>query len=198
MAVNTLLELISVVCGILYLLLMVREHIACWIFGILGSLITIYLYTQVTLYLEAGLNVYYVLAGFYGWYFWHKQQDSEQQVPVLDWKLRPQIIWGILCLLIGLGLGKLMEQYSNSERPYIDALITTFSFLATYMEARKVLSTWYYWFVLNACSIFLQIDRGLYYLSMLSVVYTIMSITGYLRWKRSMLQAATKTAGSSI
>lgn len=187
MTLNTLLEITSVLCGILYLVLMVRERIACWIFGIIGSLITVYLYIEVTLYLEAILNVYYVLAGIYGWYFWHKHKNVTDNVPVQDWKLNPQLLLCCLCLAAGLGLGQLMQVYSDSQRPYIDALITSFSFLATYMEARKVLSTWYYWFILNGASVFLQLDRGLYFFSILSVVYTLMCITGYLRWKRSML-----------
>src|SRR5690606_32706815 len=178
--------------------LMIREHIACWSFGILSSAITIYLYAHVTLYLEAGLNVYYVIAGIYGWYYWAGRSGADQGVPVRDWRFTPQLLMILACTLLGLGLGHIMDTHTDSERPYIDALITVFSFLATYMEARKILSTWYYWFVLNAASIFLQIDRGLYYFSALSVFYTIMCVTGYIRWRRSLLEARKETGPVSV
>src|SRR5690606_42006899 len=54
--------------------------------------------------------------------------------------------------------------------------LTIFSFIATYLEARKILSTWYYWFLLNGISVWLQFDRELYFYSLLSVFYTFMCI----------------------
>lgn len=188
MELNTLLEIISVIFGILYLVLMVRENIWCWIFGILSSAITVYLYTHVTLYLEAGLNVYYIIAGFYGWHYWlsHKIEDSSI-TPVVNWKINYHVITLISCGLLSIVLGYIMDNYTDSERPYIDSHLTVFSFVATYMEAKKVLSTWYYWFVLNAVSIGLQFDRGLYFFSALSIFYTVMCIYGYRRWKKTMV-----------
>lgn len=196
MDVNSLLEIVSVVFGTLYLILMVRENIWCWIFGILASAITVYLYVHVTLYLEAGLNVYYILAGFYGWLYWsrHKNKGNNEitgKTPVLTWKPQNHVITIVLCGVLSFILGHIMYSYTDSERPYIDATITVFSFIATYMEAKKVLSTWYYWFCLNAASVFLQIDRGLYFFAALSVFYTIMCVYGYIRWRKSLeLQSA--------
>jgi len=190
MNINTILEIVSVIFGIIYLVLMVRENIWCWLFGILASAITVYLYVEVTLYLEAGLNFYYILAGFYGWIYWSthrkKMDKGNGFVPILTWKSKSHIIAVLSCATVGLFLGYLMDTYSDSERPYIDALLTTFSFLATYLEAKKVLSTWYYWAVLNTCSIFLNADRGLYFFAALSLFYTVMSIQGYRRWNKSL------------
>jgi len=188
MNLNTLLEIISVIFGILYLLLMIRENIWCWIFGILASAITVYLYVHVTLYLEAGLNIYYILAGFYGWIYWYQNKktiDGKNHVPIHTWRSNNHIAAIILSGILSIILGIIMHRYTNSERPYIDATITTFSFVATYMEAKKVLSTWHYWFLLNGASVFLQIDRGLYFFSVLSVFYTIMSIYGFKQWKKT-------------
>lgn len=190
MNINTFLEIISVIFGIIYLVLMVRENIWCWLFGILASAITVYLYVEVTLYLEAGLNFYYILAGFYGWIYWssHRKKIGAENsfVPILTWKSAYHIIAVLTCATIGVLLGYLMDTNTDSERPYVDALLTTFSFLATYLEAKKVLSTWYYWAVLNTCSIFLNADRELYFFAALSVFYTIMTIQGYKRWNESL------------
>jgi nicotinamide mononucleotide transporter len=190
MEINTVLEIVSVIFGIIYLVLMVRENIWCWLFGILASAITVYLYVEVTLYLEAGLNFYYILAGVYGWIYWntHRKKVGQENsfVPILTWKPNYHVLAVLICGAIGLLLGYVMDTYSDSERPYIDALITTFSFLATYLEAKKVLSTWYYWAILNAGSIFLNADRGLYFFAALSIFYTIMSIQGFKRWNASL------------
>src|SRR5690606_3989692 len=190
MTLNTILEIISVVFGILYLILMIRENIWCWIFGILASAITVYLYFHVTLYLEAGLNIYYILAGIYGWNYWHQNEESisgKMNVPIRTWRPNNHVIAIVVSGILSILLGTIMHKYTDSERPFIDAIITVFSFVATYMEAKKVLSTWYYWFFLNAASIFLQIDRELYFFAALSVFYTVMSIYGFKRWKKTLV-----------
>ena len=59
-----------------------------------------------------------------------------------------------------------------------------FSFIANYMEAQKVLSTWIFWMILNAFSVWLYYVRGLELYSGLMIVYFILSIVGYLQWRR--------------
>ncbi|RFM28165.1 nicotinamide riboside transporter PnuC [Deminuibacter soli] len=180
-----LVELISVICGLLYLVFIIKENNWCWPFGIIGSLITVYLYFHHKLYLEAGLNGYYVLAGVYGWVFWTSHRNRENKTPVRNW----QTSWHVLSitggLLLSLYLGHIMHRYTDSPRPYVDAAMTVFSFIATYMEARKVLTGWYYWFILNGTSVWLQLDRGLYMYAALSVFTTLMCIKGYMEWKKS-------------
>ena len=185
MDIYTVLEIISVVFGVLYLILMIKENIWCWIFGILSSAITIYLYTHVTLYLEAGLNFYYILAGFYGWMYWYKHQSNDRKTPVVQWKNSYHLINIISGVILSLILGFIMHRFTDSHRPYIDAGITVFSFSATYLEARKVLSTWYYWFLLNAFSVGLMIDRELYFFSVLSMFYTVMCVVGFIQWRKT-------------
>ena len=180
-----MLEIAGVVCGILYLVLIIRENIWCWIFGILASAITVFIYIEHKLYLEAGLNFYYILAGIYGWIYWSRHLNQDKKTPVIDWIPRSHMIALSSGLLLSWALGQIMHLHTDSPRPFVDAGLTVFSFIATYMEARKVLSTWYYWFVLNAVSVWLQVDRELYFYAGLSVFYTFMCIKGYLEWKKS-------------
>lgn len=182
------IELFSVICGLLYLLLIIREKIWCWPFGILASVITVYLFFYNKLYLEAGLNVYYVLAGIYGWLFWLKNSNREHKTPVRNWTLPAHVFSITGSLLLTLVLGRIMHLYTDSPRPYVDAGMTIFSFVATYMEARKVLSGWYYWFVINGISVWLQFDRGLQLYALLSIFTTVMCIKGYLEWRKTYLQ----------
>lgn len=188
MTLYTILEIISIVCGIFYLILLIRENIWCWIFGIAASTITIILYVEVTLYLEAGLNFFYILAGIYGWIYWHRNRGVNNNTPVIDWPISYHLINIIIGIMLSFALGYIMHQYTDSQRPYIDASITVFSLSATYLEARKVLSTWYYWFILNAFSVGLMIDRELYFFAILSVFYTVMCIVGYLKWRETLRQ----------
>lgn len=179
------LELIGLFVGAMYLVLIISESIWCWIFGIIGSAITVFLYFHTKLYLESVLNIYYIWAGFYGWWYWDKTKKENATVPVVTWQPNYHLVNIALCLLVSIGVGYLMHHYTDSPRPYIDAAMAVFSFSATYLEARKVLSAWIYWFLLNGASIALQFDRGLHLYMYLSIVYTVMSIVGYFKWKKS-------------
>ncbi|MDG1477697.1 MAG: nicotinamide riboside transporter PnuC, partial [Vicingaceae bacterium] len=71
-----LLEIVAVIFGVLYTVLMAQNKISCWIFGIIGSLLSVYLFIEYAkLYAEAVLYVFYVFAGIYGWMQWKNQKD---------------------------------------------------------------------------------------------------------------------------
>jgi nicotinamide mononucleotide transporter len=78
------------------------------------------------------------------------------------------------------------NSYTDAERPYIDSFTTVFSFLATFLEAKKVLSSWKYWIVINGVTIGLYFDKGLDIYAGLILVYFIMSFVGYFKWKKLM------------
>jgi nicotinamide mononucleotide transporter len=152
--------------------------------GIVSSLITVFLLLSTRLYSEALLNSYYVLAGFYGWVVWYKKRGEE--FAVSEWELRKHLWWILLALLLTLVTGKLLVLYTDGNNPYLDAGITVFSLLATYLEARKILSAWIYWILLNALSSGLFYYRDLKIYAGLMVIYTLFSVSGYVIWRKTM------------
>ncbi|SEA34582.1 nicotinamide mononucleotide transporter [Arachidicoccus rhizosphaerae] len=187
------IEYTSVAFGLLYVIFIIRQHILCWICGIIGSALYICSCIHAKIYLEAGLNFYYVIMGFYGWYHWihaKKQlpgQPSTQkaELPVSTWPRKSHLINIVICLICIAILGRISQHLTDSPRPYFDAVITVFSFSATYMEARKVLSAWVYWFFINGASIILMLDRSMPGYAILSAVTTLLCIKGYMDWKKS-------------
>ena len=57
---NSLLELAAVILAIAYLLLAVRQNIACWYAAFISTAIFLHVFWQVNLYMESGLQVYYL------------------------------------------------------------------------------------------------------------------------------------------
>jgi nicotinamide mononucleotide transporter len=184
------IEYTSVAFGLLYVIFIIRQHILCWICGIIASALYIWSLIHAKIYLEAALNFYYVIMGVYGWYHWlhpkRRTATNEPAVlPVSVWKSSDHLINIVVCVLLSLMLGRLSHQLTDSPRPYFDAVITVFSFSATFLEARKVLSAWVYWFFINGASIILMLDRSMPGYAILSVVTTILCIKGYIDWKKS-------------
>ena len=182
------LEWLSVVLNLLFVIYIIREQRIGWIFGIVGSFISIALFIGVKLYSEAILYSYYVLMGFYGWQKWKTESDND--LPISNRSLFFHLKFIFVCIVLSLGLGAFFSKTTNAEQPFADAFSTIFSFFATYLEAQKVLSAWLYWIMLNAFSIWLYRERGLTIYAGLMVIYTVLSVVGYLRWRKSYLSVS--------
>jgi nicotinamide mononucleotide transporter len=53
------------------------------------------------------------------------------------------------------------------------------------MVTQKILSNWLYWLVINGVGIFLNIDKELYLTALLLLSYQVISIFGFINWRKS-------------
>lgn len=176
-----LVEVLATLCGLAFIVLLIRDRVACWPFGITGSLLSIYLFMEGRLYSEAILYVYYVGMGVWGWIRWHRRAAGDNN-PVVHYGVPANLAIVVVASLAALALGSFFASHSDAQRPYIDAFTTAFSFAATYLEVKKVLETWLYWIVLNSVSIWLYMDRSLDIYAGLICVYAVLSVWGLVRW----------------
>lgn len=181
------IEVISVLFGLVFLVLLIRQNILCWWFGIAGSLLSIFLFYNTKLYSEAILYSYYVLMGFYGYYSWNNTKSKNNlNLVVSEEGLAFHLMAIVSSALTAICLGWYFENYSDATSPYLDALTTIFSFFATYLETKKILSAWIYWIIINGLTIGLYFTKGLDIYATLFVVYFVMSFVGYFKWKNSL------------
>ncbi len=180
----TVIEIIATVLGLIYLLLLIKENIWCWAFGILSSFLSIFLFVDAKLYSEALLYSYYVIIGVYGWSQWRKKVNGKP-IRVKTWKWTFHLIAISIGLLLSYALGWFFSSQTDADRPYADAFSTIISFIASFMEAHKVLSGWIYWIVVNAFSVWLYFVKDLQIYAGLMVIYTIMSFVGLWQWYKS-------------
>lgn len=185
----TFLEIAGTVASLFFCYLLIKENIWCWLFGIIASFISIFLFVHSTLYAEAILAVYYVVIGFYGWAVW--KRDKNIQLFISEWTLKGNLLAISISAILSFILGSILSTYTNATNPYTDAVVTIFSFLASYQEAKKILSGWMFWIAINAASIMLYFQRSLYYYAALAMVYTLMSIWGYYNWKKKYIDQKT-------
>ena len=82
--ITNLPEIIAVILAIVYLLLAVKQNIWCWLAWILSSCLYCYIMYSVGLYMESGLQVFYIVMGIYGWSQW-KQSKSDTVFEVFTW-----------------------------------------------------------------------------------------------------------------
>jgi nicotinamide mononucleotide transporter len=176
-------DIIAVFCSIIYVILAARNHILCWIFGIIGSSLTMYsVFYNYNLYLETFLNGFYVAAAIWGWIKWKKQETSPQKIKSFHFFKHLPIIAIALCFVCLIGY--IFDNYTPSSAPYLDAFTTVFAIMSTFMIGMRLLENWLYWIVIDSASIYLYSSRGAYFYVILFCVYIIVSVMGYLKWRR--------------
>ena len=181
---NSLLELLAVVFAIAYLVLAVRENILCWLAASVSTFIFLYIFWGVNLYMESGLQVYYIAMAVFGWYQWRSAKDGSTNLQVSMWSMRQHLTALTLIALLTFISGYLLNSRTDAQLPYLDSLTTWGSVVTTYMVTRKILENWIYWLVIDSISIYLYIDRELYFTAILFAVYIVIIFFGWLTWSK--------------
>jgi nicotinamide mononucleotide transporter len=175
----SIIESVAVFFSILYVILALKESIWCW--GAAAISVTLYIYICYTaqLYPETGLQVFYLLMAFYGYYQWNKNDSTLQ---IQQWTTTKHLLILLLGALLTFLMGFYFTIYTNAAMPLVDSFTTVFSVFATYMVTKKVLGNWLYWIVIDAVSVYLYFSRDLHLTSLLFIVYTVIAIFGYFSW----------------
>ncbi len=184
-------EVLGVVFSILYLYFSIRQRILLWPMGMASAILYMVVFYQSKFYADMGLNGYYVIVSIYGWILWRNPGNTPRKIlPVSRVRLKQAMILVAITLAGFLGIGVLLDKFTDSPIPYWDALTTAMSFTATWMLARKILEHWLLWIFVDAISMGLYLYRGLYPTLILFAIYTSMAFIGYFEWKKSFIRTA--------
>ena len=185
---NSLLELVAVVFAVAYLVLAVKENSLCWYAAGISTLIFLFIFWDVKLYMESGLQIYYLGMAFYGWYQWRGANRETASLRVSKWRAKQHVIALALIATLTLISGSLLNSGTDANLPYLDSFTTWASVVTTFMVARKILENWIYWLVIDSVSIYLYLDRELYFTSLLFAIYIVIIFFGWFAWNRSYRQ----------
>ena len=185
---NSLLELVAVVFAVAYLVLAVKENSLCWYAAGISTLIFLFIFWDVKLYMESGLQIYYLAMAFYGWYQWRGANRETASLQVSKWRAKQHIIVLALIATLTFASGSLLNSGTDANLPYLDSFTTWASVVTTFMVARKILENWFYWLVIDSVSIYLYLDRELYFTSLLFAIYIVIIFFGWFAWNRSYRQ----------
>jgi nicotinamide mononucleotide transporter len=190
------LEAAGLVSGVLCVWLLIKEHILTFPIGMLYAVVTVIVVARALLYADVLLNLYYVLMNAYGWYYWlyGAQQLREEAGELLPQRITVNTVAALVLItafgtvLMGYGFAK----YTQADMAYADSLTTVASFVAMWMTARKYLSSWVAWFLIDIVQIALYVlkgfssDPGLFFYAALYTVYLAMAVWGWLSWRRRL------------
>lgn len=183
-------EGIAVVLALAYLVLAARENIACWYCALLSTAIYTAVFWDVSLLMESALNVYYMAMAIYGWQQWRAGASTSERLHIHTWRLRQHVVVLLAIGVLTIASGIWLSMNTQAAWPYVDSFTTWASVVTTVMVARKVLENWLYWFVIDAVSIPLYLERGLYLTAVLFVAYLVIVVFGFISWRNRFSEQA--------
>ena len=109
---------------------------------------------------------------------------EKEKSGVVRWSLRELSMYMFSGLIVALITGYLFANYTETHLPWLDASITVFSFLATWMMTRKILQNWLMWIFIDTATVYLYATQSLSLSALLYIIYTLIAIYGYLQWRK--------------
>jgi nicotinamide mononucleotide transporter len=182
----TVVELIGFGTGALCVYGVARQHIWNWAVGLVNNAAFGVLFFGVGLYADMALQGIFAAIAVYGWWTWARGGPEPGHLPVRR-ATRGEI--GSLTAVAVLGtiaVALLLRHGTDSTVPVWDSLVLTLSLVATYGQAKKLLSSWYVWILVDVISVPLYWSRGLLLTAVLYVGFTALCVMGLVGWTRSM------------
>ena len=178
-------EMIAVVFAIVYLLLAIKESIWCWPAALISTLIYTFLFFDVNLYMESGLQIFYIVMAIYGWILWRKHGQIKDDLQITSFSAKSHLIALSLIAILVVMSATMLEKNTDAAYPWLDSFTTWGAVITTWMVTKKILDNWLYWLVIDSVAIYLYIQRDLYLTALLFVVYVVLCFVGYFQWKSS-------------
>ena len=177
---------VATITALLYVILAARNNIWCWFWGIISCSLWAYAsFALYQLYLDAVLQVFYVVMSFIGFYNWRWGIEGNTEASIKQLSLKEHLSYLVAGTLLSIAFGYFFDNYTPAAATYWDAFTSVFSVLATLLLVRKYLDNWGYWVVIDTIYIGLYFSREAYLFSLLMVAYTLIAGVAWVSWQKS-------------
>ena len=189
----SILELISSVLTVFFVLGAAHQKIWSWPVGIAGTLMAIPPYLQAGLVAEAFLQGIYAVLGVWGWIAWRADRVHQKAGAEIPRWMTPVERYLVLLLfaLLWLFFGWLF--WSSSVLPVLDTALLSSGLLATGLEAKRKMDAWPLWLAANALSSLVAAQREMWWFAILYLILAVLSGYSYVKWSRSRNSSTAET-----
>ena len=187
-----LMEIITLVTGVIYIILEIRQKNFMWVVGIATSLAAMWVFFRQGLYASFGLNAYYLVTSFIGLWQWRRDRSKleiktdlpKDEVIHLNRLSAKTLLISAVCAVAGtIALAEIMVLFEN-PMSYMDSAVAVLSAIATWWLVRSYLQQWWIWIAADAMSTVLCTSQGLWWMSLLYCLYSLSAAYGLYHWKR--------------
>ncbi len=197
------IEFVGTILNILSVWLVTRKSVWNWPVGNVAVILFGILFYQIQLYSDLVEQIYFLITGFYGWWVWARGRQAESRVPdategIKRLSRKAQSLVLIITVLGSAAVGWFMSRIHvfwpalfpiPASFPYLDAWTTVMSFVAQALLVHKKLDNWYLWIMVDIVGIGLYWARGVYFVSLLYVLFLVLAVRGLIIWRQTLKQA---------
>ena len=186
--IQIILEFIAFVFGILSVWFAKKENIWVYPTGLIATVITTYLLYIAGYLGDMMINGYFSIMSIYGWYNWVQKGYDTGNLAITRTNDREKII-GIglffVTIFVVFGIYNFFD-YEIRKDNYIDIFASGIFFTGMWYMAKKKIENWTLWILGDIIVTPLYAYRGLGMLSLQYLIFTILAISAYLEWKKSL------------
>ena len=177
-------------------LLVARRNIWTWPIATIGVILFGILFYQIQLYADFFEQIYYLIAGIWGWYLWQvgKAKSTDNKVRVSSNSRRANVWWAVGIAVGSVTLTWVLSQLtiwspalfpSPASLPALDATTTVMSFAATILMIRRRVESWVLWIAVDVIAVGLYYYKAVPFIALLYLVFLGIAISGFVGWRRA-------------
>lgn len=197
-----LMQIFTLLTGVIYIVLEIRQKNFMWVVGIATSLAAMWVFFRQGLYASFGLNTYYFITAFIGLWQWRRnraefsadsgssQSEEKDDVIILNRLTLKTVLVSALVSLCGImalsyGMSALHKAGILGENPMsvLDSMVTVLSAVATWWLVKSYREQWWLWIVADTLSVVLCATQGMWAMSVLYLAYVAAAVYGLHYWK---------------
>jgi nicotinamide mononucleotide transporter len=178
------LELAGAITAILGIWLTTRRLLICWPVTLVSIFLYMVVFYRAGLYSDALLQVFFVAFTFYGWWHWWRGVRQEGTVRVVPLP-RSSLITAILLGIPGSFVLGTLARHLHAALPYLDAVLMSYSLIASWWGARKHIANWWLWIIVDLVYIGEYIYKDLWITAVLYAGLVGLAILGLREWRRA-------------
>lgn len=189
---DSLVAMVSAICGITYTFLAGKGRPSCYFFGVTGSSFYAFLSFQNALWGNLLLYLaYYVPMQILGYFKWNNNLKHSKKEIIKIILPRKELLFLILILGFVTILVYLALVYFNDTHPILDSITTVFSIGGMYLTVRRAIEQWIFWMGVNALSLYMWIDVALdgvrvYSTILMWAVYLLLAVYFFCDWRKEI------------
>lgn len=175
-------EALAVILGITYVILAARESVWCWPAAFFSTGIFTVLFWQGQLPMQSVLKLFYLIMAVYGFMLWRRNQQTIDHVKIHFWPWRYHLLFILIGVSVGWLFAEMLIYYNASQQPYLEAFVTIFAVINTYLVVRKVVENWIYWVIIDSAAIVLYLQTGFVLTAVMMLLFVVLALYGLASW----------------
>ena len=185
-----ILDVVTAVLGLAYVLLEYRASVWMWAVGFLMQALGIVLYYQKGLYADCGMEFYYLAMTIYGWWRWVRGGAVKRVLPIRHFPRRLVLPWLSVVGCVWGAIYWFLDACTDSTVPLADGFTTALSIVGIWALAHKYLEQWFIWIAVDVVTCVLYFYKDIPFKASLYALYVVIAILGYRRWRSMMVSTS--------